>query len=189
LHPPRFVGIVLHYQFLQQQWKQGGRGTVLRVCVVTDSRLFLLDEDYVGDGFESIEGGSGQVESSEKALQEYNAVNETINAAGNTWYLFRSADDNDLRFLARSSTQGTLATIDSQKTAKQANGVHAVSPFCGLHCPIHSLLTMSLVIAQQKIGNRESFERFIGTVRHVEDDAVGGIQRSQYEYMTRVSLG
>ena len=47
---PDIVGVVLHYQVLQQKWKSGGRGTVRRVCVVTDSKVFLLDEDYTGNG-------------------------------------------------------------------------------------------------------------------------------------------
>lgn len=58
---PDTVGVILHYQILQQRWNRGGRGTVRRVCVITDSKLFLLDEDYVGDGSESIEAGSGCV--------------------------------------------------------------------------------------------------------------------------------
>ena len=55
---PSIVGIVLHYQILQQRWKHGNRGVVRRVCVVTDEHIFLLDEDYVGDGSESFEAGA-----------------------------------------------------------------------------------------------------------------------------------
>jgi len=55
---PDVIGMVLQYQILQQRWKNGDRGTVRRVCVVTDTKLFLLDEDYVGDGSESIEAGT-----------------------------------------------------------------------------------------------------------------------------------
>ena len=55
---PSSVGIILHYQILQQRWKHGDRGVVRRVCVVTDQQLFLLDEDYVGDGSESFEAGA-----------------------------------------------------------------------------------------------------------------------------------
>ena len=47
---PDALGMVLHYQILQQRWKKGDRGMVRRICVVTDSKLFLLDEDYIGDG-------------------------------------------------------------------------------------------------------------------------------------------
>ena len=52
---PDILGVVLHYQVLQQQWKSGGRGTVRRVCVVTDCKVYLLDEDYVGDGADTID--------------------------------------------------------------------------------------------------------------------------------------
>lgn len=57
---PDPVGVVIHYQILEQRWKSGGRGTVRRVCVVTDEMLFLLDEDYVGDGAESTESILGK---------------------------------------------------------------------------------------------------------------------------------
>mmetsp|Transcript_11812 Transcript_11812/g.19616 ORF Transcript_11812/g.19616 Transcript_11812/m.19616 type:complete len:1017 (-) Transcript_11812:52-3102(-) len=52
------IDVVLHYQVLQQRWKHGDRGTVRRACVITDSHIFLLDEDYVGDGSESYDAGS-----------------------------------------------------------------------------------------------------------------------------------
>ena len=55
---PSVVGVILHYQILYQRWKHGDRGVVRRVCVVTDQQLFLLDEDYVGDGSESFEPGA-----------------------------------------------------------------------------------------------------------------------------------
>jgi hypothetical protein len=46
------VGMVLHYQVLKQCWKHASdtRPDVRRACVVTDTRIFLLDEAYVGDG-------------------------------------------------------------------------------------------------------------------------------------------
>lgn len=47
---PDVLGTVLHYQIVQQRWKHGDRGTVRRVCVVTETKLFLLDEDYGDDG-------------------------------------------------------------------------------------------------------------------------------------------
>ena len=47
---PDVLGVVLHYQVVLQRWKHGERGMVRRACVVTDTKLFLLDEDYVGDG-------------------------------------------------------------------------------------------------------------------------------------------
>jgi hypothetical protein len=55
---PEVIGAVLHYQILQQRWRSGDRGSVRRVCIVTDLKIFLLDEDYVGDGSETIEAGS-----------------------------------------------------------------------------------------------------------------------------------
>ena len=55
---PNAVGMVLHYQIVQQRWQHGDRGTVRRACIVTDSHLYLLDEDYVGDGSESFEAGA-----------------------------------------------------------------------------------------------------------------------------------
>ena len=54
---PDSVGVVLHYQILEQRWKRGDRGTVRRVCVVTDTSIYLLDQDYVGDGSESYDAG------------------------------------------------------------------------------------------------------------------------------------
>jgi len=55
---PDIIEVILHYQILRQRWKHGDRGSVRRVCVVTDTKLFLLDEDYVGDGSESVEAGT-----------------------------------------------------------------------------------------------------------------------------------
>lgn len=52
---PDIVGVVLHYQILGQKWRSGARGVARRVCVVTDTKLFLLDEDYIGDGSGSID--------------------------------------------------------------------------------------------------------------------------------------
>ena len=53
---PDALGTVLNFSIVQQWWKHGGRGTVRRVCVVTDTKLFLLDEDYIGDGSTAFEG-------------------------------------------------------------------------------------------------------------------------------------
>ncbi|KAG7368807.1 leucine rich repeat LRR-containing protein [Nitzschia inconspicua] len=47
---PESLGTILHYQILQQCWKHGDRGTVRRACVVTETNIFLLDEDYTADG-------------------------------------------------------------------------------------------------------------------------------------------
>eukprot|EP00522_Entomoneis_paludosa_P018184 CAMPEP_0172448052 /NCGR_PEP_ID=MMETSP1065-20121228/7151_1 /TAXON_ID=265537 /ORGANISM="Amphiprora paludosa, Strain CCMP125" /LENGTH=484 /DNA_ID=CAMNT_0013199439 /DNA_START=33 /DNA_END=1487 /DNA_ORIENTATION=- len=44
------LGAVLHFQILHQYWKKGERGTVRRLCLVTDSKIYLFDEDYFGDG-------------------------------------------------------------------------------------------------------------------------------------------
>lgn len=44
------IGTIMHFQIVQQQWKRGGRGTVRRVIVITDTMLLLLDEDYAADG-------------------------------------------------------------------------------------------------------------------------------------------
>lgn len=52
------IDVVIHYQVLHQRWKHGDRGTVRRACVITDSHIFLLDEDYVGDGSESYDAGN-----------------------------------------------------------------------------------------------------------------------------------
>jgi hypothetical protein len=52
---PERLDVVRHYQILQQQWKHGNRGAVRRVCVMTESKIFLLDEDYLGDGSDSLE--------------------------------------------------------------------------------------------------------------------------------------
>jgi hypothetical protein len=55
---PDVVSVVYHYQIVQQRWKHGERGTVRRVCVVTDTKIFLVDEDYAGDGSGSLDLGS-----------------------------------------------------------------------------------------------------------------------------------
>lgn len=47
---PDTIGIVFHYGILQQRWKKGDRPNVRRVLLVTDTNLYLLDEDYLGDG-------------------------------------------------------------------------------------------------------------------------------------------
>jgi hypothetical protein len=57
---PEPLGAVLHYQILKQRWKHGQRGAVGRICVVTDAKIFLLDEDYIGDGSLSVGAQSGR---------------------------------------------------------------------------------------------------------------------------------
>jgi hypothetical protein len=62
---PDLVGTILHYQIVQQRWKSGGeqRGTVRRVCIVTDTKIFLLDEDYAADGHKALENNrSGKLD-------------------------------------------------------------------------------------------------------------------------------
>lgn len=58
---PDLLGTVVHYQIVQQRWKHGDRGTVRRVCVVTDTKIFLLDEDYFADGHTTLESNSVKV--------------------------------------------------------------------------------------------------------------------------------
>jgi hypothetical protein len=57
---PDVIGVIFHYQILQQRWRHGDRGSIRRVCVVTDTKLYLVDEDYVGDGSESIEASGSR---------------------------------------------------------------------------------------------------------------------------------
>jgi hypothetical protein len=47
---PAAVGVILHFQALRQRWRSGDREAVRRVCVVTDTKIYLLDESFVGDG-------------------------------------------------------------------------------------------------------------------------------------------
>ena len=47
---PNQLGTVLHYQILHQRWKHGDRGIVRRAFIVTETKVLLLDEDYVADG-------------------------------------------------------------------------------------------------------------------------------------------
>ena len=57
---PEPLGAVLGVVLVKQRWKHGQRGAVSRICVVSDSKIFLLDEDYVGDGSVSVDAGSGR---------------------------------------------------------------------------------------------------------------------------------
>jgi len=47
---PGVIGVVFHYQILEQRWKHGDRPNIRRIVLVTDTNLYLLDEDYLGDG-------------------------------------------------------------------------------------------------------------------------------------------
>ena len=69
------LGVVLHYQLVQQIWKRGNRGTVRRVCVVTDSKLYLLNEEYVGDGSTSISSSTSKQRLGD--VSSYSLVDET----------------------------------------------------------------------------------------------------------------
>ena len=57
---PDPLGAIIHYQIVKQRWKHGQRGAVSRACVVTDTKVFLLDEDYTGDGSKSTEAESNR---------------------------------------------------------------------------------------------------------------------------------
>ena len=56
---------VLHYQILHQVWKRGERGAARRAFVLSDSKVYLLDETYAGseeeDGPQPAGGRSGDV--------------------------------------------------------------------------------------------------------------------------------
>ena len=47
---PEPLGTILHYQILRQKWKQGDREDVRRICILTEENIYLLDENYIGDG-------------------------------------------------------------------------------------------------------------------------------------------
>lgn len=70
---PDTIAMVLHYQILEQTWKHGDRGSVRRVCLVTDTKIFLLDEDYHGDG-----GGGGSGGSSTGGGQQTRGMEDTL---------------------------------------------------------------------------------------------------------------
>eukprot|EP00804_Cyclotella_cryptica_P002593 CCRYP_010415-RA/>CCRYP_010415-RA protein AED:0.13 eAED:0.13 QI:2446/1/1/1/1/1/2/508/796 len=42
--------VVVHYQILHQCWKRGDKAPARRAFVLTDSTIYLLDENYNGDG-------------------------------------------------------------------------------------------------------------------------------------------
>jgi hypothetical protein len=70
---PDLVGTILHYQIVQQQWKHGERGTVRRACVVTDTKMFLLDEDYTADGHKALDSS---INGNQMADVSYRIVDE-----------------------------------------------------------------------------------------------------------------
>lgn len=50
LGAPRSNEVVMHYSILHQIWKRGDREASRRAFVITDARVYLLDEYYIGDG-------------------------------------------------------------------------------------------------------------------------------------------
>jgi hypothetical protein len=61
--------VILTYRIVKQQWKSGDRDPVMRALVVTDSDIYLLDENYKGDGVVSRNaGGADSVEESDGAV-------------------------------------------------------------------------------------------------------------------------
>jgi hypothetical protein len=53
--------VVLHYQILRQCWKRGDREAPMRSFVLTDLKVYLIDESYFGDGTEPEEqSGKGK---------------------------------------------------------------------------------------------------------------------------------
>ncbi len=50
LGPPKSNEVLIHYQILLQFWKRRERRPARRSFVLTDSRVCLIDETYVGDG-------------------------------------------------------------------------------------------------------------------------------------------
>ena len=42
--------VPLHYQIVHQIWKRGDREAARRAFILTDSKVYLLDETYSGDG-------------------------------------------------------------------------------------------------------------------------------------------
>ena len=68
------LGAICHFQILHQYWKSGDRGHVRRLCVVTDSRLYLFDENYCGDG--SKENDTARSKVGEWGIPQYSKVDE-----------------------------------------------------------------------------------------------------------------
>ena len=58
LGAPKSNEVVMHYQILHQIWKRGDREASRRAFVLTDSKVYLLDETYTGDGTEPNDGES-----------------------------------------------------------------------------------------------------------------------------------
>lgn len=72
---PDTLGTVLRYQIVLQRWRHGDRGNVRRVCVLTDTKLYLLDEDYIGDG--SLNTATGLENSRRQEGQSTNRLVDT----------------------------------------------------------------------------------------------------------------
>jgi hypothetical protein len=83
---PELLGTVLHYQIVHQYWKHGDRGTVRRIFCVTDTKIFLLDEDYRADGHDlsdiTVQGNKmGEVQHRKVDCADLKQVSE-VQAAG-----------------------------------------------------------------------------------------------------------
>ncbi|KAL7575548.1 hypothetical protein ACA910_020124 [Epithemia clementina (nom. ined.)] len=67
-------GSICHFQIVHQYWKKGDRGTVRRLCVVTDSRMYLFDENYCGDGSKDADTADTRI--GEWGKPQYSTVDE-----------------------------------------------------------------------------------------------------------------
>ena len=65
---PDSIGIIVHYQVLLQYWRSGDRGCVRRAVFLSDTKIYLMDEDYAGDG------SGGSVESGNMGRCTYRLV-------------------------------------------------------------------------------------------------------------------
>ena len=60
--------VVMHYQILHQIWKTGNREAARRSFVLTDSKIYLLDEIYSGDGTNAEEEKSNRIKLGDVSL-------------------------------------------------------------------------------------------------------------------------
>ncbi|KAL7497903.1 hypothetical protein ACHAWT_007083 [Skeletonema menzelii] len=60
--------VVMHYQILHQVWKTGNREAARRSFVLTDSKIYLLDETYSGDGTNGAEEKSNRIKLGDVSL-------------------------------------------------------------------------------------------------------------------------
>ena len=73
---PKSNEVVLHYQILRQFWKRGDRETPMRSFVLTDSKVYLIDETYIGDG--TYNNSKGETTFDKKRKQKLGDVSLTI---------------------------------------------------------------------------------------------------------------